>query len=372
MIIYCLGMEASGSTWIYNVVREIFAVHEISHVAFRVEEFEQIADDRAHEAKNIIMRAHNVNSFLLRFLEASDTKTIISLRDPRDCVASCIQRFGEYGGKLIPTCNDITRNLASALSARNALRNLTFFYEDGFTTRTESVLQCAEFLGLPISEAQATAIFDRYTPESIKRLIAQLAENRDERLFVDAVTHNIMDRETSFHRTHISDMRVGKWRDVLPDDSRATVERLFDGYARLLSDRNLDLTGSGSELEIAFEGELFSPVDNMLYFERKLRTDEVTSVLGVKVLSDVYLPRGHWRFRFSTSDVAGPTVLKVCQNGEKLCHIEAEADVYEFELTNRLHDHPYDFNLAYRGMDEDAFSQRLPRDVTVVATTQNS
>lgn len=369
MIVYCLGMEASGSTWLYNVVREIFKKNGLPFAAFRVEEFEQIADDRAHNAKNIIMRAHNVSSYLLRYLEAAEVKSIISTRDPRDAVTSCIQRFGDYGGKLIPTCNDITRNLASALSARAALPNLSFYYEDNFTQRISSIVDCAMFLGMEISYEDASEIHSRYTPERIQNLLTELENSKDERIYIDEITNNHMDRETSFHKRHISDMRVGKWRDFLNPMDREQVEPLFNHYADFLEAAR---SGAATTLQpgfsVQFSGKLFSPVDSMFHFTRQLPAGEVTSVLGVKVLSDIYLPHGKWQFHFSTDNVTGPTVLKACQNGQKFYQGECEAAIHQFDTVNILHDHPFDFNLAYPGMEEDASKGRMSPECKVSAT----
>ena len=369
MIVYCLGMEASGSTWLYNVVRELFSLAQLKYEAFRVEEFEQIADDRAHRAKHVIMRAHNVNSYLLRFLEAADVKTIVSFRDPRDAVASCIQRFGEFGGKLIPTCNDITRNIASAASARLSTRNQSFFYEDKFTFDPKTILQCADFLGIKISQDDAANIFQKYEPQKVKKIIESLEQSGDERLFIDEVTKNVMDRETSFHKTHISDMKIDKWRDVLDVESQQKVARLFGGYVEAINDRRIGLdSATNRPLTVNFRSELFAPVDDMLHFTRHLTSPEVRTQLGIKVLDNVYLPRGRWRFDFGTDGVAGATVLKACQNGQKIYEAERENDRHEFEYLNVLHDHAFDFHLAFKEMEDDLQAGKPPRTAAVSAT----
>ena len=144
MIVYCLGMQSSGSTWLYNVVREILAADDVPHTAYRVELYEHLFDPRAFEHRHGVLRAHNVDSLLLRLLKMTDTKAVLSYRDPRDAVASFLQRFGNYGGRFLPICNDIHRNLASLLSASQMLHQVSFFYEDGFTTKVATIQRLAQ------------------------------------------------------------------------------------------------------------------------------------------------------------------------------------------------------------------------------------
>ena len=40
MIIYCLGMPSSGSTWLYNVVREILSISGVQHSNFTAEGYQ--------------------------------------------------------------------------------------------------------------------------------------------------------------------------------------------------------------------------------------------------------------------------------------------------------------------------------------------
>jgi FkbM family methyltransferase len=345
VIAYCLGLQASGSTWLYNVVRGIFAAAGVEHAALRVEEPHDIDNPMLHRARHAVMRAHNASSQLLRLLQATDARAILSFRDPRDCVTSSMQRFGR---PLVPVSNDIVRNLASLHAARAALPNLTFVYEDDFTRTVETLHRCADFLGLTITGDQAAAIFDAYRPESIA---ARFASCSDLRTFRNVVTGIEVDVDTSFHRGHITDGRVGKWRDRLEPSARAAVQTLFGGASRLPD-------AGATAPALTFGSELFRPVDSMLDYTRALTVAELTGPLGVKALSDIYLPRGLWRLRLSVDGSAGPLSFQACQNGEVIHQGTIAAGGAEFVWMNVLHDHPFDFHLA--GPEVDALAAAAP------------
>lgn len=378
MIVYCLGMQSSGSTWLYNVVREIMTAAGLEHAAFRVEMYENFLDGRAAEYRNGVLRGHNIQSGLLRMLNMADIKAVLSFRDPRDAVASFLQRFGDYGAKFLPVCTQTARNLATLLSASQELDQMSFFYEDGFTENPQTVRDVAEFLGLPLADHQAQAIFEKYRAATVQAFIANIDQLPDERRFVDQV-NNTMDRVTSFHRTHISDMRVDKWRDVLSEEQQSAVSELFDDYARLLRERT---TGIGRTprrdgvrrllpVSVTFSSRLFAPVDSLDNFTRFLTCAEVRSPRGIQVLRAIYLPEGEWDIRLRVPGLTGAAV-KLCQNG-KIVHQAAMSDgTSSFEYINRLHDHVLDLNIVYDGMDDDIAADRPPPAAVLEATLRRA
>ncbi len=375
MIVYCLGMQSSGSTWLYNIARELLLAADKQHVAFRVELYEHLLDDRCFGTHDALLRGHTLESGMLRLLNLTGVKAVLSFREPRDAVASFVQRFGDYGAQFLPTCNDIARNLASLLSASQILNHISFFYEDRFTEDLDSVRRLADFLGLSVAAVTQAEIFDKYRAGTVKAFIANIDKLSEDRLFIDQA-RNAMDRETSFHRTHISDMRVGKWRDVLTKDQQEAVSELFDGYAHLLEDRAIGegrLPGPLNWVEplrgfnVTFTSTLFAPVQDIHDAPHLLHGQTLLSGLGMQILRDIYLPQGRWRFclHMPTLDAFE---LRTCQNGQVI--LEAKSDGHEvtFEYSNKLHDHPFDLHVIYDGMNDDAAADALPPPARLEAT----
>jgi hypothetical protein len=346
----------------------------IDHTAYRVEELENLIDPRASGVRNGVLRGHNADTILMRTLNLTDSKAIISFRDPRDAVASFLQRFGDYGAKRLTTCNDVSRNLSSLLTASQTLDCLSFFYEDGFTADPGSVRRIADFIGADLDEAQIQTIFAKYHADAVKSFITKIDKLPEDRLFVDQAS-NAMDRETSFHRTHISDMRIGKWRDVLDATTQELVSPLFDDYAVLLQDRKV---GQGREpgrnpdvlplgpVRVTFTSVAFAPVDSLEHFTRLLRIDEVASGLGVKVLDNIFLPIGRWSYRLN---VPGKNAVQAryCQYGEVIRECDLQDGVVEFQHRNVMHDNAFDLHISYEGMEKDIAENAPVPTVTLQA-----
>lgn len=375
MIVYCLGMQSSGSTWLYNIVREIFGAAGLDHAAYRAEMYEHFLDPRAAEHPHAVLRGHNLETGLLRLLHMADIKTILTFREPRDAVASFLQRFGKHGAKFVPVCNDTQRNLATLLSASQHLEHLTFYYEDGFTERLETVRTLADFIGLPLADRQVYAIFDKYRAETVKSFIANIDHLPQDRLFVDD-TQNAMDRQTSFHRTHISDMRIGKWRDVLDGEQQRVATELFADSAKLLQrhatgvGRNPHRSDGVQRLlpfRMVFASALFAPVDSLDHFTRFLTCRELYGSLGMRILAFIYLPEGEWDLHLRVPGLSGVSA-KLCQHGEVVRNDPARGDTVRFRFLNRMHDHPFDLHLVYDGMEHDAATDHPPPRVTLEAT----
>ena len=374
MIVYCLGMQSSGSTWLYNVVRELLAASGTPHVALRAELYEHFLDDRCIESPNALLRGHIVDSALLRMLALAGVRTVLSFREPRDAVASFVQRFGDYGATFISSCNDIARNLASLLTASQTMAHLSFFYEDRFTENPDSVRRLAAFFGLPVAENTQRAIFDKYRAATVKTFLRNIDALPEDRLYVDGA-RNAMDRETSFHRTHISDMRIGKWRDVLTGEQQAAVEELFADYAALLEERAVGTgpkAGPANRVErlrpfgIVFASALFAPVNDIHAFTHFLRGRDLRVPFGVQALREIYLPQGNWHIEVRAPEI-GPFGAQICQNGAVVCVAWSEGDAVRFDYHNKLHDHPLDVAVQYHAMDDDVEADAPPPRATLTA-----
>src|SRR5262249_4215352 len=146
--------------------------------------------------------------------ELTRVEALLTFRDPRDAIASALQRFGPFGQRFIPAVRETMRNFVSGLTVAGSLDHLAFFYEDGFTGEAATVRRVAKLLRVPLRTATINRIIQRYSVESVRRFTAALGELPPDRQHVDG-TGKLMDRDTGFNVVHLSDMRIGKWMDVL-------------------------------------------------------------------------------------------------------------------------------------------------------------
>ena len=360
MIVYCLGLHSSGSTWLYNVVRDIMAAAGLEPAAFRAEGFGQLIDSRASTRRHAVLRGHNMNGFMLRMLNLAGAKAVLSFRDPRDAVGSFLQRFGSTGAQYVPVCVQTARNLASLLSASQQLEHLAFFYEDGYTARPETVFALAAFIGVEVSEAALLEIFRKYRAESVKALVDSLAARPEDQKFITP-RGTSKDLHSSFHSTHISDMRVNKWRDVLTEPQKLRIGELLDEYAWLLGERTIGTgrtpqRGDGvrplQRFGITFSSSLFAPVDSLDHFTRFLTSAEAYNLRHIQVLRGMYLPEGEWDLRLRVPGI-GALAATLFQNSKAVRSKSTQDGTASFRLINRLHDFPFDVKITYDRMAAD-------------------
>lgn len=320
--------------------------------AFRAEHLDHFLDERTFETRNAVLRGHNVDSALLRMFRMTNVKAVLSYRDPRDAVTSFVQRFQHHGASFNSSCTDVARNLASLLSATQSLYHLSYFYEDAFMEKLETIGELAHFLELEVPKSQLLYIFEKYQASAVRSFIKGIPNLPDDRLFVDE-TQNAMDRETSFHQTHISDMKVGKWRDALSDDQKNRLQPLFNGYAKLLEAREF----AESPFQPSTMDGLRTEFDSTFFAKRHdghpLNCKALLSPLGIKVLCLIFLPQGLWRLRIRIQKLSQFHAI-TCQNGNVVHQGDAQDGELVFEFKNKLHDHPLDINVTYNTMKEDA------------------
>src|ERR1700761_7885951 len=91
-----IGLHASASTWIFNVVRELMVVTlgEDSVLAIYEEEMAKIPDELTLAGRCLILKSHGGGTELDAWLETVGARVLLSVRDPRDAAISMSRRFG--------------------------------------------------------------------------------------------------------------------------------------------------------------------------------------------------------------------------------------------------------------------------------------
>ncbi len=94
-LIATIGLHASASTWVFNVVRELLiaAVGEASVTCLHAERLDQILDAAAPTGRHLVIKSHAGSLDLDAWLAQHRVCRFISLRDPRDAAISMAQRF---------------------------------------------------------------------------------------------------------------------------------------------------------------------------------------------------------------------------------------------------------------------------------------
>jgi hypothetical protein len=218
-----VGLKSSGSTWLYNVaisvLKEAFKGAKIG--AFYADNFGMFPPG-ASQARILVLKTHEPSDAVLFLNRFTRGQMLISVREPRDSVASLMQRFSHsFESALRDVTVEGERLVALARSSRKAL---TLRYEDGFPDDEKTVDRVARYLGVTVSAAARRRIFRSHTKEAVKKTIRKLhGRRRDPDAF---------DLTTQWHPGHVGDGRVGKYKTVLTAAQQRKIEAATKAYAK--------------------------------------------------------------------------------------------------------------------------------------------
>jgi len=229
-IVLCAGLKSSGSTWLYNVVIQILenaagrrrGGRGVS--AFYADRVDSVPRD-AGDAAYVVIKTHIPSSgllFLARYLRA---KVVVTVREPRDAIASLSQRFDHsFEGSLDEVSAGAARMVALAGS-----RSMTLRYEDRFYQDPRTINEVAAFLGVRLTGRVANRIFQSLTREAVDRRIGLL---RRKGVFGKHPDSDSFDPRTHWHPGHIGNGLIGKFRGVLSPAQAAAVLGATAKYRR--------------------------------------------------------------------------------------------------------------------------------------------
>ena len=283
MLVVTAGAPSSASTWVTNVVTDLLMVERTT--VFRVFA-DTLADvPKLSGARDIVLKCHHPKPDLRILAATGAAKVILSIRDPRDCVASIMQRFGRDARQAI---DDVTSSLAylDDLSDEGAL---ILRYEDRFFDDPGTVGLISDYLGLCVAEAERRQIGRRYEAGNVMALISTISAMPPSQTHTrsDSIEHIA----TGFHTGHISDRRSNKYRELLTEreikfceavSSQAMVRYGYGGSNAVLPGRMFACTS------------LATPVGEKL----EIGVGQGCAVYGPYIR----LPAGRWRASFMTSD----------------------------------------------------------------------
>ena len=128
----CFGQHGSGSTWMFNLVREICRVADVpfasAHRDWRVN-----LPWHAPGDPMIVAKSQDPMEDWHEFIATSTEPIVITVRDPRDAVVSFMQRFPNSLASSFDQALDAIALSGEHLVAVSCLRDIPVFrYEDGF------------------------------------------------------------------------------------------------------------------------------------------------------------------------------------------------------------------------------------------------
>jgi hypothetical protein len=328
MIVETLGLEASASTWLFNVCREIIKLKydrsysvTTSNLIGLQKQFvldgkliHELPSPRMEQPDCIVIKSHSLEAELYWFLRASGARFILSVRDPRDAMASMMERLGENEQAWAA---NLVRSLSSVMTSRHGSTCLIYSYETRFFDSPETLEGLAAFLEAPASRDELMRCFERFTRGNVQKIVSSVGELGADRLLKDHAGR-LGDYDTQFNASHIGDGRSGKWTEVVHPSLRPIVDRCFRDVA--------GKTSLEDGYTMRFHEALFTPV-KMPYG---------TPYEPIFLMRYCWLPRGRWRMKLSGGFPNGKRLQIWCDaNSQRLFHSAIEdssSDYFVFEF----------------------------------------
>ena len=225
-VVITMGLHGSGSTWVFNIAREL--VLATVGAEAMVSGFSATpAALLAHEGivgRHLVCKTHGWQNLHV-FAYLSSAVVVVTVRDPRDCVVSLIERFKETFPRAL---GGLAQECLHA-SACADLGAVVLRYEDRFFDDPAVVRTLARHIGVEVSETVASAIFDRYRTEAVRAFAATVSSLPRERLEGDGKPL-LFDRVTHITNTHIGDGLIGKWRERTDPQQQSSMAQHFAGF----------------------------------------------------------------------------------------------------------------------------------------------
>ncbi len=225
-VILCAGVKSSGSTWLFNVAIRILKETGVKPAAFYADNLVMFPEG-AGRASHLVIKTHEPSKALLLVAELGRGPVFLTIRDPRDAIASLMLRFGHsFEGAL----KDVAGEAARMVELSRLIAMPTLRYEDAFFDKQATVGRIAARIGVRLSATAAKRIHTALSRECVARDIAALTAKG--RFGADAHPDNF-DPATHWHPGHVGDARVGKFESVLTRAQQGEVAAATRDYCRL-------------------------------------------------------------------------------------------------------------------------------------------
>ncbi len=219
LIFVCCSLHSSGSTWMFNLVRELCRSHDVPFMSCR-QEADYLPWDELG-SRLIVVKSHSPWEELQSLVAGHSVQAIVTVRDPRDAVVSFMQRFPNTLARSFEVALEEIAASASALVDLMRLRPLPVFrYEDGYIGTRQTFDRIARLLGVTPRPDERASVLAGLAPDAVKATISKLETSGR------IQGESVWDGETQWHANHVGDGRVGKFREVLsPAQQREIVAR---------------------------------------------------------------------------------------------------------------------------------------------------
>lgn len=213
MIVFVAGMQRSGSTFAFNVARDVLLARGQVHQEVSGEVAATLA--RAGGARHVLMKTHAADALTLALARRGALRTILTVRRVEDAAASLINTFGSSEAETV----EILRSWL-ALFAELRGTALVVPYAELDRRPLVAAWRIARYISADVSAIEVLRIARRHAKAVVKRRTDALERDG---AGVRDVGFSYYDEATYLHRRHVSSLRSRPAEEHLPQDQVARI-----------------------------------------------------------------------------------------------------------------------------------------------------
>ena len=210
MIILIGGMPRSGTTFLFNTVKEFFirknttiAIHNIK-TSFHMGKFFKNENPDMNIKEHInICHYHDYHQV---FHNEREIKNIYTIRDPRDTFVSLMKLNNWNFSATLSKVDHAIMNTNHMIDVSN---KLFFTYPYLINNRKEAITRVFKYIEIEISEEEINDLYEFSDINQMKKL--------NEALFKETNAKDFSN-QFFFHSKHIQSGKNGRWKDELNDN----------------------------------------------------------------------------------------------------------------------------------------------------------
>jgi len=195
MIVVISGMYRSGSTFSFNIVREIISYR--GNVSAVYNDLLSNSLAASAEFEQLIIKCHSPDEIITGLISKKVFPCICTIRKPEDAIVSLMKAFGfeiDYGIDLVKAWLEWHQNVRD--------RVLNISYEQIDTDRLAAILKIQQYLNGSQDIDQARMLSEKYEKGKLKNQLDVLVRGND----TTDTGSSYYDNLTYFHRRHISSL----------------------------------------------------------------------------------------------------------------------------------------------------------------------
>ena len=225
---WCLGMFASASTWVVNTIRSVgeATTPGASYRVFFLETADQLPPGWAG-SERLLIKTHHTDDIAADLLARAASRIWISIRDPRDCVASLMTYMHlDFDNSLA----SVERSALACARPAGSPKATLLRYEDKFADNLATLDLFAAGFGAVLTPDDRQTLFQATRREAIEAMIESFGA--DETLDDGTPGHRVHPA-TQWHTHHLNRTgEIERWRRTLTAAQVAEVEFRLGAWMR--------------------------------------------------------------------------------------------------------------------------------------------